>query len=149
MKENNKFEWIGFIFTVVASMVIGWCANLWWNDPANHRAPSVTHRVSHQTFRVTAYCPCSKCCGQFADGVTASGHKIKAGDAFVASPKSLPFGTMVTVPGYNGGQPVPVLDRGGAIKEGRMDVFFPTHQEALNWGVRVCGVEVEAKECAK
>ena len=26
--------------------------------------------------RVTAYCPCSKCCGSFSDGITASGHKI-------------------------------------------------------------------------
>lgn len=94
-------------------------------------------------YKVTAYCPCSKCCGKYADGVTASGHKIMPGDAFVAAPKSLKFGTMVVVPGYNNNQPVPVLDRGGAIKEGRLDLFFPTHQEALNWGVQFCNVLVK------
>ncbi len=85
------------------------------------------------TMRVTAYCPCEKCCGQFADGITASGHKIKPGDKFVAADKSIPFGTPIVIPGYG---IVPVLDRGGAITEGRLDVFFDSHQEAVNWGVR-------------
>lgn len=86
--------------------------------------------------KVTAYCPCEKCCGEFADGVTASGHKIKEGDRFVAADKSVPFRTMLLIPGYNDNKPVPVLDRGGAIKGARLDVFFNTHQEALNWGVK-------------
>ena len=83
--------------------------------------------------RIIAYCPCEKCCGKWSDGVTASGHKIKSGDKFCAAPRSIPFGTMLDIPEYG---VVPVLDRGGAIKEGRLDVFFPTHQEALNWGVK-------------
>lgn len=86
--------------------------------------------------KVTAYCPCEKCCGRFADGITANGHKIKPGDRFVAAPKKVPFWTMLVVPGYNDGEPVPVLDRGGAIKEGCIDVFFHTHEEALEWGVK-------------
>ena len=87
--------------------------------------------------RVTAYCPCEKCCGKWADGITASGHKIKPGDKFCAAPRNIPFGTMLDIPEYG---VVPVLDRGGAIVEGRLDVFFPTHQEALNWGVKHCAV---------
>ncbi|GAH06555.1 unnamed protein product, partial [marine sediment metagenome] len=27
---------------------------------------------------VTAYCPCKICCGKWADGYTASGHKLQA-----------------------------------------------------------------------
>ena len=89
-------------------------------------------------FKVTAYCPCEKCCGEWADGVTASGHKIQPGDKFVAAPKSLfEFGDMVSIDGYG---TVPVLDRGGAIKRNRIDVFFPTHQKALEWGVRYISV---------
>jgi len=38
---------------------------------------------------------------------------------------------MLRIPGYG---TVPVLDRGGAIKGARLDVFFPTHAEALKWG---------------
>ena len=78
---------------------------------------------------VTAYCPCAQCCGQYADGITASGHRIQPGDRFVAA--DLPFGTLIHVPGYG---LVPVLDRGGAIKGDRIDVYFDTHAQALRWG---------------
>ena len=92
--------------------------------------------------RVTAYCPCSKCCGQYADGITASGHKIQPGDTFVAADKRYSFGTEMIVPGYNDGRTVKVLDRGGAIKGNRLDVFFHSHQEALEWGVKYLDVQV-------
>jgi len=103
--------------------------------------------ISAKTMRVTAYCHCSKCCQVWAtkgvnskgQRITASGHVIRPGDAFVAAPKSIPFGTMIDIPGYGR---VPVLDRGGAIKDGKIDVFFDDaegktgHQRALEWGVR-------------
>lgn len=92
--------------------------------------------------RVTAYCPCPKCCGEYSDGITASGHKIQEGDAFVAADKRYPFGTEMIIPGYNDDQSVEVLDRGGAIKGDRIDVFFPTHEEALEWGVKNLDVKV-------
>ena len=94
-----------------------------------------------KTYRVTAYCPNACCCGEFADGITASGHKIKAGDRFVAAPKNIPFGTELIIAGYNDGKPVKVLDRGGAIKGNKLDLYFDTHQEALNWGVKYIEVE--------
>ncbi len=43
---------------------------------------------------------------------------------------------MVSIPGYNDGLPVAVMDRGGAIKGHRLDVFFPTHRQAVQWGSR-------------
>lgn len=90
-------------------------------------------KIKHRTMTLTAYCPCERCCGDWADGITASGHKIMAGDKFVAAPKDLPFGTVLDVPEYG---KVEVLDRGGAIKENRLDLFFDTHQKALNFGIR-------------
>ena len=93
--------------------------------------------------RVTAFCPCQKCCGKWADGYTASGHKITAGDKFCASPQNIPFGTMLDIPGYG---VVPVLDRSGSIKEGQIDVFFHTHIEALVWGVRYLRVVTPEKQ---
>ncbi|NIU84285.1 MAG: hypothetical protein GWN64_12635, partial [Candidatus Thorarchaeota archaeon] len=47
--------------------------------------PELIHEAETEAIdmRVTAYCPCSKCCGKYADGITASGHKIQPGDAFV------------------------------------------------------------------
>ncbi len=99
--------------------------------------------------KVTAYCPCSKCCGKWADGVTASGYVIQQGfgQQFVAADKRYPFNTMMFVPGYchissMWRMIVPVLDRGGAIKDDHIDVYFDSHQEALNWGVKYLDVTV-------
>jgi 3D (Asp-Asp-Asp) domain-containing protein len=92
--------------------------------------------------RVTAYCPCPKCCGIYSDGITACGHKVHPGDSFVAADKKYPFGTEMIIPGYKNDQPVKVLDRGGAIYGNRLDVFFNSHKEALEWGVRNLDVKV-------
>ena len=94
------------------------------------------------TFRVTAYCPCSKCCGKFADAVTASGYIIYYGDRFVAAPPEYDFGTVMMIPGYGESKPVPVRDRGGVIKADKLDVYFDSHQEALNWGVQYLDVKI-------
>jgi len=93
---------------------------------------------------VTAYCPCRKCCGKNARGITASGLRIShnAGLFVAADTTLLPFHTKLIIPGYAADQAVPVLDRGGAIKGHRIDVFFPTHQQALEWGRRTVEVTV-------
>lgn len=92
--------------------------------------------------RVTAYCPCTKCCGEWSDGFTATGHKIDQGDRFAAADRRYAFGTEMVIAGYNDGQAVKVLDRGGAIKGDRLDVFFNTHEEALQWGVQYINVKI-------
>jgi len=92
--------------------------------------------------KVTGYCPCSKCCGEYSDGITANGHKIQPGDTFVAADKRYSFGTEMVIEGYSSSQIVKVLDRGGAIRGNKLDAFFHTHQEALEWGVRYIDVKV-------
>lgn len=92
--------------------------------------------------RVTAYCPCPQCCGEYSDGITACGHEILPGDTFVAADRRYSFGTEMIIPGYSNSKPVKVLDRGGAIKGNRLDVFFATHEEALEWGVQYLEVNV-------
>ena len=84
---------------------------------------------------VTAYCPCKKCCGKYAQGITASGKRVSYnGGKFVAADRKFAFGTKMQIPGYNNGRAVEVLDRGGAIKGNKLDVYFDSHQEALVWG---------------
>lgn len=90
---------------------------------------------------VSGFCKESCCCGVFADGITASGEPAEG--YFVAAPPDYPFGTLMAIPGYAGGKFVPVLDRGGAIKGNKLDVFFKTHQEALEWGRQELEVEVK------
>ena len=89
--------------------------------------------MSTKTFKVTGYCPCKKCCGK-TDGITASGKKATANHT-VAAPKEYAFGTRIVLNGYG---TFYVEDRGGAIKGNRIDRFFNTHQQALNWGVKMC-----------
>ncbi|MFA9477265.1 3D domain-containing protein [Phycisphaerales bacterium AB-hyl4] len=87
---------------------------------------------------VTAYSPDEQSCGVWADGWTASGYSVWTnGMKLVAADISiLPFGSIVSIPGYNNGEPVEVLDVGGAIKGNRLDVLYPTHERALQWGVQ-------------
>jgi 3D (Asp-Asp-Asp) domain-containing protein len=87
---------------------------------------------------VTAYSPDERSCGDSADGITATLHPVTTNGfrLVAADPRVLPMGSMITVPGYDNGQIVPVLDVGGAIKGRRLDVLFPTHEQAREWGVR-------------
>lgn len=88
---------------------------------------------------VTAYCPCEICCGSYSDGITASGYKIRLGDRLIAAPPSFRFGTKIYIPGYGMAS---VKDRGGAITKNRLDVFFHSHEEALQWGRQILLVTI-------
>ncbi|HVP73469.1 MAG TPA: 3D domain-containing protein [Phycisphaerales bacterium] len=96
------------------------------------------------TMLVTAYSPDERSCGESADGITASGYSVwtNAMKMVAADTDVLPFGTLLSVPGYDNASIVPVLDRGGAIKGNRLDVLFPTHEQAERWGVQRLTVTV-------
>lgn len=89
-------------------------------------------------FKITAYCNCSKCCGKWAGGPTASGVMPKAGRTIAVDPKVIPLGTKVIIDG----KVYVAEDTGGAIKGNRIDMYFATHSEALNWGVRYRNVSI-------
>ena len=87
-------------------------------------------------YKITAYCPCSKCCGK-TNGRTASGTTATAGRTVAASSK-FAFGTKLNI----GGHIYTVEDRGGAINGNKIDIFVNSHAEALQWGVRYLNVSV-------
>lgn len=93
---------------------------------------------------VTAYSPDEHSCGDSADGYTATNHSVWTNSMklVAADTRILPFGSMVSIPGYADGDVVPVLDRGGAIKGKRLDVLYPTHEIARKWGVRKLKVTI-------
>lgn len=93
--------------------------------------------VNKGTFKVTAYCPCSKCCGSSANGITASGTRATAGRTVAAS-SQFPLGTKLKI---NGNIYV-VEDRGGAIQGNKIDIYMNNHSQALAWGVKYLQVEV-------
>ena len=84
------------------------------------------------TFKLTAYCACSKCCGK-SDGITASGKKAQSGRT-IATSKQFPFGTEL----YINGNTYIVEDRG--VKDGVIDIYFDTHEEAQKFGVQCAKV---------
>lgn len=87
------------------------------------------------TMLVTAYSPDWRSCWPSDDGITASGLSVETnGGMMLAADRKYRFGTLMSVPGYNSGKPVPVLDRGAAIKGNRLDVLYPTHGQARKWG---------------
>jgi 3D (Asp-Asp-Asp) domain-containing protein len=96
------------------------------------------------TMLVTAYSPDERSCAGTADGITASLHQVNtnAHHLVAADSKVLPLGSMITIPGYDSGQVVPVLDRGGKIKGNHLDVLFPSNEEAVKWGARHIKVTV-------
>ena len=80
---------------------------------------------------VTHYCACSKCCGENASGITASGKQVEVG--MVAMSSYYPFGTQIMI----NGTMYTVEDRGGSGIENdksRVDIYVPDHQEALRLG---------------
>ena len=129
-------------FTAIVGLLIVILIGYWSQQAHQKPTNSPVEQTPTETIlmNVSAYCPCERCCGNFADGITASG--VPAEGYVIAAPRQYAFGTLMTVPGYADGRPVPVLDRGGDIKGNKLDVFFPTHQEALNWGRQYLKVEV-------
>ena len=90
------------------------------------------------TVKVTGYCPCSYCCGEWAylnPGITASGTVAKYGT--IAAPPSIPFGTKMKIEGY-GDMIFTVEDTGSAVvyEDGIyvIDMWMPTHEQAYAVG---------------
>lgn len=83
----------------------------------------------------TAYCTgCS--------GTTAYGIDLRANPnqkVIAVDPRVIPLGTMVWVEGY--GEAI-AGDTGGAIKGNKIDVFIPSHENAMAWGVKTVKLKV-------
>lgn len=97
-------------------------------------------------FKITAYCSCEKCCGVWAEnrpnGVvyTASGEKAEAGKTIAVDTSVIPFGTDVKI----GDTIYTAQDTGSAVKGNVIDVYYDSHEEALNHGAKYQEVEVRA-----
>lgn len=97
------------------------------------------------TFKITHYCPCSKCCGKWADGITATGTKATQGRTIAVDPDVIPYGTEVMVVYEDGSEAVYIAeDCGGAIQGNRIDIYMDSHEAALIGGIK--SAEVFVKE---
>lgn len=90
-------------------------------------------------YKLTFYCPCEICCGQWANGITATGTTATEGRTIAVDPTVIPYGTEVII----GDRVYVAEDCGGAIKGNRIDVYVDSHEEALSLGVQYADVFVK------
>ena len=101
-------------------------------------------------FMATAYCSCEKCCGEWATKrpldengeqivYGASGIVLQQGVSVAADTSLYPMGTQLEIEGMG---TYTVHDRGGAIKDNRIDIYFENHQDAIAFGVQTVQVRV-------
>ena len=79
-------------------------------------------------FKLTAYCNCAICCGQWADGATASGTVATQGRTVAVG--GLPFGTRLII----GGKVYVVEDRGTPYRH--VDIYLNSHEDAIQFGLQ-------------
>lgn len=102
------------------------------------------------TYRITAYCSCEKCCGEWAKnrpgGIVygAAGVELKPG---VSCASPLPFGTVVEIEGLG---EYTVQDRMAKwvvekYGENLIDIYFSDHEAACAFGLQY--LKVYQKEC--
>ena len=94
---------------------------------------------------VTAYCPCTKCCGRHSPGITSIGKNAWT-PGLAADPAYLEYGTRVYVPGYGMST---IDDTGGAMRRHwrrdgflHIDVRMTYHYEARQWGKQYIKVKI-------
>ena len=92
---------------------------------------------------VTAYCPNSCCCGDSADGITATGRNAYRPGVAV-DPEIIPLGAHLDIPIYGDMRGWWTLadDVGGRVKGNTIDVRMKTHEEAVQWGRKRLRVRV-------
>lgn len=97
--------------------------------------PEASKEMTVTATAYTAYC---KGCS----GTTAYGINLRENPdmkVIAVDPKVIPLGTQVWVEGY--GYAI-AGDTGGAIKGNKIDVFIPTHDEAMQWGVKKVKIKI-------
>lgn len=119
------------------------------NKPTQNPAAKEADIYETIVAKVTAYCPCARCCGSFANGRTST--KTNAWRPGIASdPSVIPYGTEITVPGYGTAK---VDDTGSAMRKSwrnesiiHLDIRFQYHWQARNWGTKIMRLKIKRPE---
>lgn len=98
------------------------------------------------TYKVTAYCPCEKCCGVWArirgnnPVYGASGQLLIEGESIAVDPSIIEYGTTV----YIQGKAYTASDCG--VKGNKIDMYMNSHEDALEWGVKYIDIYVDKND---
>ena len=93
---------------------------------------------------ITAYCICEKCCGKDethpAYGITASGRTAEPFVSVAVDPKVIPLGSVIMIDFDGEMKEYRADDTGSGVKGAHIDVCYPSHQTALEHGVKTATV---------
>lgn len=103
-------------------------------------------------FKTTAYCTCVKCCGIWSqehpsrvgtDYVqrTKSGTIPTEGRTVAVDPDVIPFGTVLIIDGHE----YIAEDSGAAVKGNVVDIYFASHEAAVNYGVQTKTIYIKGE----
>lgn len=88
-------------------------------------------------YTITAYCHCEKCCGK-SDGITATGTETIANRTVAVDARNIPHGTRLVIDGIEYVAEDSVSRRTAGKYDGKIiDIYFATHEEALNYGKQI------------
>lgn len=96
----------------------------------------------HLQARITYYCPCEKCCGILANGITATGTTAVEGQTIAVDPSVIPYGAVVEIFGHK----YIAEDCGGGVDGTSVDIYVNDHQQALQNGVQYTDIFVYMEE---
>ncbi|WHY66582.1 LysM peptidoglycan-binding and 3D domain-containing protein [Neobacillus sp. SuZ13] len=108
------------------------------SEPEVEAASTSNTSSSEITVKATAYTASCEGCS----GTTATGIDLKSNPnakVIAVDPNVIPLGSKVYVEGYG---EATAGDTGGAIKGNRIDVFIPSEQDAINFGVKQLKVKI-------
>ena len=100
--------------------------------------PEPSSKTYTAVFKATAYCSCEKCCGIWAKNrgevvIGAAGVELIEGYSIAVDDSLFEYGQIFV---DNNGNEYRADDCGGAIQGNRIDVYFNSHQRALEFGVQ-------------
>ena len=102
--------------------------------PKVSSSPKVS-KISNIYYKdITAYCSCRVCCGKWSAFKKTANGKTPRAKHTVAASRSIPFGSLVVIEGLKG--TYVVEDRLATKYDHRIDVYFESHQAALEFGIR-------------
>ena len=138
----NKHSFSIGIFLGAAVMMVGWMNYIYKNKNIPPKITQYQTTENPATFEiikmnVSAYDVGECCCGEFADGITASG--VPAVGLICAAPPEYPFGTKFELPD---GTVYINQDRGSAVTGNKLDLLMSSHDLARQFGREIMEVKV-------
>ena len=91
--------------------------------------------------KLTAYCPCERCSGKFGRQ-TSTGKTCRSGHTVAVDPDVIGYGTILLI----GDDEYVAEDCGPGVVGDHIDIFFDTHEEVEEFGVKYKNVWITGRK---